>query len=93
MGSRMDEFLYNVQQNTKKLNLLEYFVLNELQLQPQLVSNTNARKFLALDVNRQKQFMREYKISKQEIKLEDISFDDDEYETFATPEKWKSRSK
>ena len=93
MCSRMDEFLYNVQQNTKKLNLLEYFVLNELQLQPQLVSNTNARKFLALDVNRQKEFMREYKISKQEIKLEDISFDDDEYETFATPEKWKSRSK
>ena len=89
----MDEFLYNVQQNTKKLSSLDYFVLNELQLQPQLVSNTNARKFLVLDVNRQKEFMREYKISKQEIKLEDISFDDDEYETFATPEKWKSRSK
>ena len=25
MGSRMDEFLYNVQQNTKKLNLLRIF--------------------------------------------------------------------
>ena len=78
MGSRMDEFLYNVQQNTKKLSSLDYFVLNELQLQPQLVSNTNARKFLVLDVNRQKEFMREYKISKQEIKLEDISFEVDE---------------
>ena len=75
------------------INYLQLNVLNELQLQPQLVSNTNARKFLVLDVNRQKEFMREYKISKQEIKLEDISFDDDEYETFATPEKWKSRSK
>ena len=49
MGPRIDEILYNIQQNAKLLLFHEYIILRELQLDNNLVSNTFATQFLLLD--------------------------------------------
>ena len=49
MGPRIDEILYNIQQNAKLLLFHEYIILRELQPDNNLVSNTFATQFLLLD--------------------------------------------
>ena len=91
MGPRIDEFLYNIQQNTKKLLFREYIILRELQLDNSLVSNTFATQFLLLDREDQNDVLQGLKTEQADKFDEEDSFEDaSENAQIATPENWKT---